>query len=77
MIQQVTYLLDTNAISDLMKADSRIRNWLSALHEDDRVITCTIVRGETLFGIAKLAESTRRTDLEVKARQLVNFPVCA
>ena len=72
----VTYLLDTNAVSDLMRAEARIENWLSELHEDDRVVTCTIVRGEILFGIARLAESKRRTDLEEKARQLFGALPC-
>jgi predicted nucleic acid-binding protein len=60
------YLLDTNAISDLMRADLRIEKWMASLNEDDRVVTCTIVRGEILFGIARLAESRRRADLEAQ-----------
>jgi predicted nucleic acid-binding protein len=44
----VTYLLDTNAI-DLMRANPQIEAWMSGLDEGDRLITCTIVRGEILF----------------------------
>ena len=40
------YLLDTNAISDLMRAAPRIENWMAGLNADDRVVTCAIVRGE-------------------------------
>jgi predicted nucleic acid-binding protein len=40
------YLLDTNAISDLMRAAPTIENWMEGLNEDDRLVTCTIVRGE-------------------------------
>ena len=60
------YLLDTNAISDLMRAAPAVEDWLSTLDPEDRVITCTIVRGEILFGIARLAESKRRLDLQQK-----------
>ncbi len=61
----MTYLLDTNAISDLMRAAPAIENWMAGLEEDDRVVTCTIVRGEVLFGIAKLPEGRRRAELEL------------
>jgi predicted nucleic acid-binding protein len=30
----------------------------------DRVVTCTIVRGEILFGIARLPQGKRRAELE-------------
>lgn len=72
----MTYLLDTNAISDLMRADAHMGDWLSGIQEDDRVVTCTIVRGEILFGIARLAEGKRRTDLEDKACQLLGALFC-
>jgi predicted nucleic acid-binding protein len=58
----VTYLLDTNAISDLMRASPRIENWMAGLEPGDRVVTCTIVRGEVLFGIARLPPGRRRTE---------------
>lgn len=58
------FLLDTNAVSDLMRADSRIEKWMSGLQADDRVVTCTIVRGEVLFGIARLPVGKRRAELE-------------
>jgi len=59
----MTYLLDTNAISDLMRAAPAIENWMAGLDEDDRVVTCTVVRGEILFGIGKLPQGKRRSDL--------------
>jgi predicted nucleic acid-binding protein len=65
----VTYLLDTNAISDLMRAAPRIENWMAGLDQGDRVVTCTIVRGELLFGIARLAKGKRRTELEESSQQ--------
>jgi predicted nucleic acid-binding protein len=50
----VTYLLDTNAISALMRASQRIENWMAKLKQDDRVVTRTVVRDGVLFGIARL-----------------------
>jgi len=71
----VTYLLDTNAISHLMRADPRIEGWMAGLHPQDRVVTCVIVRGEILFGISRLPEGRRKTELEQAGRQfLAAFP---
>jgi predicted nucleic acid-binding protein len=67
----VTYLLDTNAISDLMRAAPRIENWMARLNQGDRVLTCTIVRGEILFGIARLPPGRRRAELEETGRQFL------
>jgi predicted nucleic acid-binding protein len=67
----MTYLLDTNAISDLMRAAPAIENWMAGLDEDDRVVTCTVVRGEILFGIGKLPQGKRRSDLEQRGRQFL------
>ena len=58
------YLLDTNAIGALMRADARMASWLSSIGVDDRVSTCTIARGEILFGLERLAPGHRRTELE-------------
>jgi len=65
----VIYLLDTNAISALMREDARMASWLSSFRVDNRVVICTTTRGEILFGFGKLAQGRRRADLEVKAQQ--------
>ena len=67
----MTYLLDTTAISDLMRAAPRIENWMAGLDRSDRVVTCTIARGEILFGIARLPAGRRRTELEETGRQFL------
>jgi predicted nucleic acid-binding protein len=67
----MTHLLDTNAISDLMRAAPRIENWMTGLGRDDRVVTCTIVRGEILFGIGKLPEGRRRAELKETGHQFL------
>jgi predicted nucleic acid-binding protein len=74
--KRVTYLLDTNAISDLMRASPRIENWMVKLNQDDRVVTCTIVRGEVLFGIARLPEGRRRAELEETGHQFLSAFHC-
>jgi predicted nucleic acid-binding protein len=66
----VIYLLDTNAISVLMRADARTGSWLSSVRVDDRVVICTIARGEILFGLGRLAQGRRRAELEAKAQNL-------
>jgi len=72
----VTYLLDTNAISDLMRASPQIENWMAGLDQVDRVVTCAIVRGEILFGIARLPQGRRRTELEDTGRQFLDAVHC-
>jgi predicted nucleic acid-binding protein len=72
----VTYLLDTSSISDIMRADPRAEQWLSALSGEDRVVTCPIVRGEILFGIARLPEGRRREELKEKAELVFATVAC-
>jgi predicted nucleic acid-binding protein len=67
----VTYLLDTNAIRDLMRAAERVENWMAGLDRGDRIVTCSIVRGELLFGIARLPEGKRREELEEMGTQFL------
>ena len=76
MIMAVTYLLDTNAISDLMRAAPRIEKWMAGLDRSDRVVTCAVVRGEILFGIARLPHGRRRMELEQAGRQFLSVFRC-
>ena len=70
------YLLDTNAISALMRADARMATWLSSIGVDDRVVICPIARGEILFGLERLAPGRRRAELEGKAGKLFAILPC-
>jgi predicted nucleic acid-binding protein len=72
----MTFLLDTNAVSDLMRTDTRVEKWMSSLDEEDRIVICTIVRGEILFGISRLPEGRRRTALEQVGRQFLDAFHC-
>jgi len=72
----VIFLLDTNAISALMRGETKVESWLSAIAPEDRILTCTIVRGEILFGLGRLDPGRRRTALEAKADQLFASVPC-
>ena len=64
----MVFLLDTNAISGLMREDARMASWLSSVQPDDRVVTCSIARGEILFGLGRLPQGEREAALEAKAQ---------
>ena len=64
------YLLDTSTCSLLMKDIPRVKGRLNSLTESDYHFTCPIVKGEILFGIARLPAGNRRQDLEQKANEL-------
>ena len=49
---------------------------MAGLEQGDRVVTCTIVRGEILFGIARLPPGRRRTELEETGRQFLAAVRC-
>ena len=70
------YLLDTSAISALMRTDVRMASWLASIGVDDRVVVCAISRGEILFGLERLAPGRRRTGLEMKATKLFAVLPC-
>lgn len=72
----MTYLLDTNAVTDVMSGSHVMDEWLAALAQDDRVVTCTIVRGEILFGISRLPVGRRRTELEERSRRTLSELHC-
>ncbi len=59
-----------------MRADARMSSWLSSFRTDDRIVTCTIARGEILFGIRKLARGRRRSEFESKAQKLFSELPC-
>lgn len=70
------FLLDTNAVSALMKADADLMAWLAARPAADRLFTCPIVRGEILFGIRRLASGKRREELNARAHDVLAALPC-
>lgn len=72
----MTFLLDANAFSDLMRKDPRTEAQLAALSSSDEVVICPIVRGEILYGLARLQQGRRRDDLVRQAVPLFISIAC-
>ena len=72
----MTYLLDANAFSDLMRKDPRTEAHVAALSSSDEVVICPIVRGEILYGLARLPQGRRRDDLVRQAEPLFISIAC-
>ena len=70
------YLLDTNALSDLMATPALREEWFSSLPASSSVVICPVVRGEVLFGISRLAQGKKRAKLENAARLLFALVPC-
>jgi predicted nucleic acid-binding protein len=66
----VIFLLDTNAISALMREDPRMAAWLSSVQTEDGIVSCSIARGEILLGLERLPQGQRRAVLEAKAQSV-------
>lgn len=64
------FLLDSNAFSDLMRQAPSVEAKLAALGADDKVVICSIVRGEILYGLARLPSGRRREALTNQATPL-------
>ncbi len=64
------FLADTNAFSDLMREHPQMDARLASLSSADRVVICSIVRGELAYGLRRLPEGKRRSTLEAKAAKL-------
>jgi tRNA(fMet)-specific endonuclease VapC len=61
------YLLDTNAVSDLMRGDARIRQRIAACR--GTLSTSVIVVGEIRYGLERLTPGPNRKKLQTKARR--------
>lgn len=70
------YLLDTNAISDLMRGETPIERWLWSLPETSLVITSPIVRGEILYGILRTPGGKKQSALEAEAIRYFQLIPC-
>ena len=60
----------------MMRAAPQVENWMAGLDRGDRIVTCTIVRGEILFGISRLPVGRRRTELEQTGLQFLEAFYC-
>ena len=70
------YLLDTNAVRDLMDELPATQSRLARAAVADRVVQCSIVPGEILFGIERLAQGRRQQQLALKAAQVLASVGC-
>ncbi len=70
------FLLDTTIFSDLVREDPRVQRSLASLTSADRVVICSIVRGEVRHGIERLPLGSRRDALEIKALRLFSVIPC-
>ncbi len=70
------FLLDTNAISDAAAEKPAIVSRISKISSADSLGTCTIVRGELLFGIQKMPHGKRRRETEIKMLAVLTKLVC-
>lgn len=62
-------LLDTNAISDLMRDDPKVKARLGS--HPDPVLTSAIVVGEIRYGLSRLPAGKKRKDLEARAHGIL------
>jgi predicted nucleic acid-binding protein len=61
----MNFLFDTTAFSDLMREHPGLDAHLATISPtDDRIVICSVVRGEILYGIGRLPEGKRRKELE-------------
>lgn len=65
------YLLDTNALRDLLQGQARVAARVATTTSPHRVITSVIVRGEALFGVERMPVGQRRAAVEQSVRQLL------
>jgi len=68
--------LDTNAFSDLMREHPKVDVHLASASPAERVLICSIVRGEIRYGIERLPQGRRRQELAAKATKLFAMLPC-
>jgi predicted nucleic acid-binding protein len=68
--------LDTNAFSDLMREHPKVDSHLASAPPAERVMICSVVRGEIRYGIERLPQGRRRQELEAKATKLFAILPC-
>ena len=70
------YLLDTTPFSALVKEHPRAKTRLSNLGATHRVVICTVVRGEVLYGLELMPRGRRKLELERKIEDLLSILPC-
>ena len=67
------YLLDANAITDLIYKHPRFDSRLNGLGGSDAIITCATLRGEILYGLIRLPIGRKRSELESRVMPVFNL----
>src|SRR5262245_55106350 len=62
-------LLDTNAVSDLVRDQTQIKNRLS--RQIDPITTSVVVVGEIQYGLGRITAGKKRVDLEARVLQIL------
>jgi predicted nucleic acid-binding protein len=65
------YLLDSNIISYLVQENKVVGEHLNQLDTADRVIICTIVRGEILYGVQRMSAGKRKDEITEKLSKIL------
>ena len=66
-----TAILDTNAVSDLMRDDPKVKARLGS--HPDPVLTSAVVAGEIRYGLSRLPAGKKRTDLDARAQGVLTL----
>jgi predicted nucleic acid-binding protein len=64
-------LLDTNAVSDLMRDDPKVQARMGS--HPDPVLTSVVVVGEIRYGLSRLPPGKKRRDLEARAQSILTL----
>jgi len=64
-------VLDTNVVSALMAGDRTIDPWLATVRVEE-LYTTVMTRAEIRYGLARLSDGKRKSDLTRRADQLFN-----
>jgi predicted nucleic acid-binding protein len=62
-------LLDTNAVSDLMRDHAQVKARIAS--HADPIATSVVVAGEIRYGLDRLPPGKKRTDLDARARAIL------
>lgn len=62
-------LLDTNAVSDLMRGDPQVMSRVA--QHTDLIVTSAVVIGEIHYGLSRLPIGKKRTSLEARAQHIL------
>ena len=70
------YLLDTTILSYMLRQLPKVHEKVASLIPTDRLVMCSIVRGEVIYGLERLPHGRKRQDLEAKVTELFGTLPC-